>query len=448
MIKRINAAGLTLDYSGSQVPTDRLAHTTMHLQRRLKELAAVVKRKDYSSDAASLLLPSEKKFVKESAALASKLSDATALVLFGMGGPGLGPASIFQAVCGSNYNAMHPQKQVFFFSTIDPALFAPILKGLKDRIARGEKIVICASSQSGTTPETNVNFRFILSQLGDYPSKNRKYVVVISNEGSKFASVCRRKGFSVLLVPKAIGGRYSVFTDLGLFPLGWAGVDTAKLLEGAKRMRDACLSPRPQESPAAILASIAYRQFRKGKNIHDNFIFATDFEGLGKWYRQLSAESLGKEFNAAGTLRLRAGFTPTVSIGTTDLHSTWQLYLGGPQDKFFRLVTTAPARSTGAVIPKSAEFDSVVPNLGGKTPAQVLQATIGGVKANLESKRIPFVQIVLADTKEATIGALMQLEMIEVMLLGHLMGVNPFDQPAVETYKEETRRILAGKSKG
>ncbi len=337
------APGLRVDYSGAMIDPVRLGHTAAHLDGRLQELAKVASRRNYGSDAAALVLPQEKRFDRESTKLARGLSDATALVLIGIGGQNLGPSAVLQAVKGSQYNLDNPDKQVFFADTVDYAKIRRIARVVEGKVARGGKVVLSLSSKSGSTTETMANFRFLLSRLSGYVLRNPEYVVVTSEQGSSLASLSRKSGYSFLMQPPKVGGRYSVLSNAGLFPLSWAGLDTGKLLEGARNMNGECLKRRGLENPAAVLASLSHRHARAGKTIHDSFIFATDFEGAGKWYRQLVAESVGKEFNYAGTVRLRAGFTPTTSIGSTDLHSVGQLYFGGPRDKFFRIVSIKPS---------------------------------------------------------------------------------------------------------
>jgi glucose-6-phosphate isomerase len=209
-------------------------------------------------------------------------------------------------------------------------------------------------------------------------------------------------------------------------------------------MRDACLTGKVSENPAAILASLLHRHRRAGKRIHDHFVFRTDLEGVGKWYRQLLAESIGKQYNASGTVVVREGITPTVSIGSTDLHSVGQLYFGGPRDKFFRIVSVNPENGEQPIV-KSADFDSLGVPISGNTPGGLMDAIILGTQQAMKKQGLPFVSVRLQDTTERTIGKLLQLEMVEVMLLGHLLGVNPYDQPAVENYKRETRQILSEK---
>ena len=172
--------------------------------------------------------------------------------------------------------------------------------------------------------------------------------------------------------------------------------------------------------------------WKNDKIIHDTFLFEPDLEGFGKWYRQLTGESIGK---------MGKGITPTVSVGTTDLHSVAQLYFDGPKDKFTTFVSVAD-HGKDFIIKSKENIDELVPHISGKSFGKVLAAILTAVKATYQKQQLPFVSIELPELSEETLGALLQVKMMEMMYLGKLMGVNPFDNPGVEGYKEETRKLL------
>lgn len=157
------------------------------------------------------------------------------------------------------------------------------------------------------------------------------------------------------------------------------------------------------------------------------------------------AESLGKEFDRNGR-KVNVGITPTVSVGSTDLHSVAQLYLGGPYDKFTTFISIENSRSR-LLVPLRDDYSDLVPGIDGKSLDEILSAILEGTKEAFRKDKRPFIEISLPDKSESAIGQFMQLKMIETMYLGHLLNVNPFDQPDVEKYKKETRRILAGEKK-
>ena len=153
-------------------------------------------------------------------------------------------------------------------------------------------------------------------------------------------------------------------------------------------------------------------------------------------------ESIGKEFDV-NQKRVFEGITPTVSIGSTDLHSMAQLYLGGPADKFTTFVRMARNRAV-VTIPNLPEYASLVKGVQAKSLSEVMDAILTGVQRAFQKGKRPFVEIILPDKSASSIGQFLQMKEMEMMYLGHMLGVNPFDQPNVESYKRETRMILEG----
>lgn len=194
------------------------------------------------------------------------------------------------------------------------------------------------------------------------------------------------------------------------------------------------------KSNIAAQSAIAIAEsYRRGLNIHDTFLFSNDLESLGKWYRQLTGESIGKENDLVGQT-VNIGITPTTSIGSTDLHSVAQLYLGGPRDKLTTFVSVA--QTSDLSLPDSKQYEPLVAKIQGRRLHDIMSAIQEGtMRAYVQAER-PFISLELPDLSAGSIGQFLQFKMIEMMLLGRLLNVNPFDQPAVEKYKVETRKIL------
>ncbi len=252
------------------------------------------------------------------------------------------------------------------------------------------------------------------------------------------------KGFDVLEIPKKVGGRFSVFSSVGLFPLGLIGINFDELLSGARLLRDKCLTSEVINNPAALSACLIYIHYKKGMNIHDMFLFSPDLESIGKWYRQLMGESIGKEFNREQK-KVFCGITPTVSIGSTDLHSMAQLYLGGPYDKFTTFIRVLKNKES-VKIPDFPDYSKLVDNIQNIQLSKIMNAILDGVQIAFKKGERPFAEIYLPDKSPSSIGQLLQMKMMEMMYLGFLMNVNPFDQPNVDDYKIETKKILMEKN--
>jgi len=162
------------------------------------------------------------------------------------------------------------------------------------------------------------------------------------------------------------------------------------------------------------------------------FVFSKELESLGKWFRQLTAESLGKDGENGAT-----GITPLVSVGSVDLHSMQQLYMGGPNDKVHSLISVGSEHSVD--IPSVDGLDEGPEQMG---QGHLMDAIEEGVEEAFSEADIPFIRVGLDDRSEAEIGAFLQHKMIETMVLGRLLKVNAFNQPNVETYKQATREVL------
>ncbi len=431
---------IELDWTAAGLSPEPVRSTAQTLTPYLSQLRSVVSSRHWNHPAASLLLPDEKKFLAQSAALAQKWPAPALVVVVGIGGSNLGTLAVSQAVLGTQHNLLHPAGQLLFADTVDGPSVESIARIAVSHLSAGRHVVLNVVSKSGKTMETAANFETLLSKLSSGKGPRHLHVVVTTDENSALHKQAASRGFAVLPIPQMVGGRYSVFSNVGLFPLMLCGVNVTRLLSGAAAMRERCLSDAIDENPAALLASILALHRAKGLSIHGQFLFSNDLAGAGLWYRQLMGESIGKETDRGGQA-VRTGITPTVSIGSTDLHSMAQLYLGGPRDKSFRFVTVGYVHPD-PVVPASAHLESLAPHAGGRRLSQLMEAIVGGVQSAFRSKSIPYVHLRLPNLSEESIGALLQLEMVEMMLLAQLLNVNAFDQPAVEEYKTQTRKIL------
>lgn len=356
------------------------------------------------------------------------------VVVIGIGGSNLGTQAIYEAL---------PKKDVelLFLDTVSSSHFLSVVEKLTKQLKNKKQFLIVTISKSGGTSETLANTEALLSALKKPYGDVRDRLVVITDEGSKFHDATLAQKIDSLTMPKMVGGRFSVLSAVGLFPLAVAGYDVRALCRGAKSAVEASLSSKTTENIAMTLAITTHLQQKNGCNIHNSFFFAPELECLGKWERQLIGESLGKEFDLNGK-RVNAGITPIVSIGSTDLHSMAQLYFGGPRDKFTTIVS---AQNTHHVfIPHKLVFPNLVDHLGGKSLSELMHAIVGGVVASYQKSKLPFVECVFEKLDEVSIGKFLQTRMMEVMYLAQLMNVNAFDQPNVEGYKTETKKRLNG----
>ncbi len=310
------------------------------------------------------------------------------LVVIGIGGSNLGAKAVYEALRPKLSGA-----RLLFADTVSPRMIADI----EAQIGDSQDIILNVISKSGTTMETAENFR-ILSEK--YPAAE---IVVTTDKGSKLWQEAEAKGWKQCEIPSEVGGRFSVFTPVGLFPLEQAGLDTEEFLAG---------SGEADKKQAEHDAATIYEYSQKGFVVHNSFFFNPELESLGKWHRQLMGESLGKDGK---------GILPVVTIGSTDLHSMGQLYFGGPKNIFTEFM--APVESS-----------------------PLMQAIFEGTKTAYRDHGMPFVEISLDTLDARSLGGYLQLKMFTIIELAKLMGVNAFNQPDVEAYKARTREVLTSRS--
>ncbi len=381
----------------------------------------------YTREESAVALAFDEKFASQSIKLAQQFKDVELIIVIGIGGSNLGAQAITEAILGKYYNLLSTKK-IMWADSIDPASLTSIKT--MARKTPPEKTLLIVISKSGTTMEIIANFQVLFT--------SKVNIVVITDVGSKLAELAALKEFHLLEIPIKVAGRYSVFSNVGLFPLSLAGIDVKKLLKGARKGCEESLCLDVSKSPAFASAAGRFLHHKKGIRINEGFYFPSNFEGIGKWWRQLLSESIGKEKNLRGE-KVNEGITPVVSTAV-DLHSQAQLYFGGENNRLFEIVNVE--KKFDFAIPPLAGFDALVPEIQGKKTSQVSMAILNGFKKALVHYKRPFTEVTLANESEEEIGEYMQVKMIETILLAHLLGVNAFDQPEVEHYKLEAKKHL------
>lgn len=420
-------------YKNSVISDSELAQPLSKLERYNSHLCEVVNSGGYDSVESSLNLPSDENILNEVLALTNvqKTADLKYILVVGIGGSNLGTKAVYDALFGY-YDLLEGERfpKMIFLDTQDPDVLIKVNK-LIEGLLNKEQIIVNVISKSGGTTETMANVEVLYSTLLDKFGDVSDRFVITTNSGSKLHTKALELDIDVLTIPETVGGRYSILSSVGLFPLALMGINIQKLRIGAVKMRELCVNSSFASSPAAISAVLLFQNSLRGKIINDNFIFLPQLESLGKWYRQLMGESIGKDGK---------GITPTVSIGSTDLHSVGQLYLGGPKDKITTFIYDQNDNS-GVIVPSELTF-GIVPTIKGKTISRIMRAIVSGTKIAYEKQGLPYMELVFEGVGEEEIGSFMQFKMIEMMYLGYLFGVNAFDQPHVELYKTETKKIL------
>ncbi len=410
--------------------------------RRLSEYQQTIiqgLKSGYDSDYASLALLDDAALHTQVQAVIDqkKRLNPTVLVVIGIGGSNLGTLAVHQACYGSLYNE-HSALKVYYADTVDADRIQDVLRLVERELQQQRSVLLNLISKSGSTTESVANFEIFLSVLQRYCQNYQEYVVVTTDADSPLWNLAQANHFTCLAIANKVGGRYSVMSAVGLFPLGMIGIDIQALVQGARHARDKVLSTI--RNPAAMSAAYLWHHAQQGTVIHDTFLFSPDLENMGKWYRQLLAESIGKVVYTDGQ-EVAVGMIPTVSIGSTDLHSMAQLYLSGKRPLCTTFVEVGSM--TDLTVPEFPDYDALVNNIQGKHYATLMQAIIKGTQQAYTNNACPFVTWQLPEKSSYYCGQWMQYKMMEIIYLGFLYAVNPFDQPQVELYKQETRKLLA-----
>lgn len=427
------------------VESDRFLAFVESVDDYREHLAQVVKDRQADALEASLLLPEDDAYAQASYEVVEALRTPELKYVFvvGIGGSNLGTKAIFDAL------HMHESAfgflsgpELLFSDTPDPTQLKAQVRLIEERVHTPEEVAIVVISKSGGTTETIFNAETLLAALAEkFQTVPKERVAVITDEGSKLWQAAEARGFLKAAVPEAVGGRFSVLSAVGLIPLALAGVDVEELRRGAADMLAVSLLDS-DDNLARASAAVLCASLESGKSIHDTFTFLPQLYSSGLWYRQLMGESVGKAYDLDGDL-VHTGMTPTVSIGSTDLHSVAQLYLGGPRDKittFLSLTNEADSLAT----PQKRVFPDLVPMINGRSAEEVMSAIYEGTKIAYQKNQLPFMEMVFEEISAYSLGAWLQSKMVEMMYLGHLLNVNTFDQPNVESYKVETKKILEG----
>lgn len=360
-------------------------------------------------------------------AAATRLSDNCDLVVvIGVGGSSLGAEALTAL-------ATRPSAKLRFLDNPDPETLARF-KASVDLARTGAVIV----SKSGGTAETLVMAMTIVPALAAARGSDSMsdYAVAIAEPGDNpLRRLARHWDIPVLDHDPEIGGRYSVFSAVGLLPAALAGLDIEAVRAGAAEAIDLnTRSADGRDAPAVLGASVSIELLRaRGARTTVLMPYADAMGPLARWYRQLWAESLGK--NGRGT-------TPIDALGAVDQHSQLQLYLDGPDDKMFTIVTQHLAGRGDRVPPELARIAGT-DYLAGHTTGDLLGAEQEATIDSLLAHKRPVRRIGISRVDEAALGALMAHFMLETVMAAFMLGVDAFDQPAVEDGKVQARQRLA-----
>jgi glucose-6-phosphate isomerase len=359
------------------------------------------------------------------------------VLVLGIGGSSLGGQTLC-ALADGGFGPRPGAPRLYFMENIDPASFAALFAAIDPA-----KTGVIAISKSGGTAEPltqlMIAIDWLRQGLGTAAIGDRA-VAITEPRDNPLRRLAVAQGMRCFDHDPAIGGRYSVLSNVGVLPALIAGLDAAALRAGAATVLDPTLAAAaPREAAPALGAAVSVALAeQRGIGTTVLMPYVDRLAPFGLWFRQLWAESLGK--GGKGT-------TPIRAVGAIDQHSQLQLYLAGPPDKMFTLVTLGQA-GQGSPMPPDLVADRELAYLAGKSMGDLLAAEQRATATSLIRNRRPTRLIRLPRLDEHGLGALLMHFMLETIIAADLLGVDAFDQPAVEEGKVLARQYLGEKASG
>lgn len=375
------------------------------------------------------------------------------VVQLGIGGSYMGARALFEALCHPLHNEMPraarngAPRLYFQGNNLDNDAIRGLLELLAIENAPGaseasagspDRWGIVVSSKSGGTLETAVAFRIFREALETRfgVEQSKSLIVPITGVTGRLRELADAAGYRhVFPIPDDVGGRYSIFTAVGLFPAAVLGLDMTALLEGAAAMNERFTSAPPGENPVLDYVAVC-RCFEEARDMRIRVLstWGARLEAAGLWYDQLLSESLGKE---------ERGATPITVVNTRDLHSRGQQQQEGTRDKLITNVYVERPATEPLPIPTAADDRDGLNRLAGKTVPDLLAAAFAGTNSAYSEADRPTADIVLPRLDEFSLGELFQMLMLATVVEGRLIGINPYGQPGVEAYKRKMAEALA-----
>lgn len=387
-------------------------------------------------------LPSDNRTVEEVLSIAEELSERFENVaVLGIGGSALGTIALFRALAPLCHNLMSREQRsgrprLFVLDNVDPAGFGESLDLLEP-----DRTVFLVISKSGSTVETMCQFmiarQWVEQRVGG--SWRDHFVLITDPAAGPLRRLAESEGFRSCSIPEGVGGRFSVFTPVGLLPLAAVGIDIRSLLEGAASMEKPVCRNDLMENPAYLNATLQYLAYRKGLHISVMMPYSDKLRDIADWYCQLWAESLGKKKSLTGET-VHVGPTPVKALGTTDQHSQVQLYMEGPFDKVVTFLAPDDYGRSLSIPPFPSA--SGLSYLEGRSMADLIRSEQRATAVALTKNGRPNCTISIPAVTAQSVGALIYLFEVQTVFAGQLFGINPLDQPGVEEGKEFTYALM------
>ena len=379
-------------------------------------------------------------YVKEYASIVEGRFDN--ILVLGIGGSALGGMAVCEALLKPYWNVLSTEQRenrprIFFLDNIDPDQMTALLDSIDLK-----RSLVNVITKSGSTAETMSQYMIVKDRLEKLMGDDYRQNIVATTDRSMgyLRQIAGEEGYKTFVVPDDVGGRFSVFSAVGLLPFALVGINIDDIMQGVKDMDLALKNTDINENIAAQNALIHYlMDTKKGKNLSVMMPYSSRLKYVSDWYVQLWAESLGKEFNRNGE-KVNIGPTPIKALGATDQHSQIQLYNEGPNDKVINFIRVDHFDST-LDIPKIFEYTGIG-YLGGKTVNDLFNAEADATRVTLTDYQRPNVTINIPSVSGYSMGQLLYMLEVQTAIAGELYNINTFNQPGVEQAKNYTYALM------
>lgn len=358
--------------------------------------------------------------------------DTQVFIVIGIGGSYLGARAAIEFIKSPNYNALKKDTPDIYFSgnTISSDALSDLLE-----ICEGKDVSINVISKSGTTTEPAVAFRvfreYLENKYGKEEAAKRIYVTTDREKGT-LKQLADREGYETFVVPDDVGGRYSVLTAVGLLPIAVSGADIDALMAGARKAQEQYNNPDLYQNDCYKYAAIRNLLYRSGKKIEMFVSYEPAFTMMGEWLKQLFGESEGKDGK---------GIFPASATFSTDLHSMGQYIQEGERHLFETVVKFGKPKKT-ITIGTDADNADGLNFLAGETLDFVNTKAFEGTVLAHTDGGVPNMVLNVPQMNEEELGALIYFFEKACGISGYVLGVNPFNQPGVESYKKNMFALL------
>ena len=361
--------------------------------------------------------------------------DSDVLIVIGIGGSYLGARAAIEFLRHGFYNSLPKEKrgtpEIYY---VGNSISSTYLQGVIDVIGDRD-FSVNVISKSGTTTEPAIAFRIFKKMLedkyGQEEAAKRIYATTDKARGA-LKDLATKEGYESFVVPDDVGGRFSVLTAVGLLPIAVSGADITALMDGAASGRELALNEKFEDNEAMKYAAIRNIMLRKGKSVEVLANYEPALHYIGEWWKQLYGESEGKD---------QKGIFPAAVDFTTDLHSMGQFIQDGARIMFETVMNVEEARET-ITIEKEAEDLDGLNYLAGKTMDFVNKSAMNGTILAHTDGNVPNLMIKIPKMDEFHLGQLFYFFEFACGVSGYILGVNPFNQPGVESYKKNMFALL------